>query len=224
MSGDQAIRARLKADWQRWALVAATLLMAAFAWREPTVAVFAAGPVLIWCSKSRSVKAGVFLLAIAAWVLLPRVLGLSGRWVPSVYEVCLFLPILTGLVFVVATKQGRWLRGLGLTAFAVMGILTAGYTAVMHSEGDTGNEGVRPGPSGLQIVEGEKECGSGGCTKALQATGDRAAERMRAHLLAQGFQPRNTGLCRIQGLLIPYKVCAGIKEMSPTTVRVSWSI
>ncbi|WP_037254795.1 hypothetical protein [Kibdelosporangium aridum] len=230
MSGDHdlagvAFRDRWKANWWRWALIAVSLAMAVLSWREPVVAVFAAVPVLIWWSGPQAAKQGAVVLAITAWILMPRVLGLSGNWVPSVYEVCLFLPIITALVFGFARGKGC-LSAAGLSAFAVVGLLTAGYTMVMHSEGDTGNEGVRPGPSGLEIAEGEKECGSGGCTQALRVTGDHAAERMREHLSSLGFdrRPGSSGLCRVHGLLIPYKVCAGVKEISPTTAEVSWSI
>lgn len=53
-------------------------------------------------------------------------------------------------------SRGR-LPALGLSAFVLAGLLTAGWTVVMYSEGDTGDEGVWPGPSGLQVVEGERE-------------------------------------------------------------------
>ncbi|MBP2324989.1 hypothetical protein JOF56_005374 [Kibdelosporangium banguiense] len=217
------------------ALIVVTLLMAAFTWYEPVVAVFAAIPMLIWCwglaqSDRAGLVIGLILLVLTAWILMPRVLGLSGQWVPSVFEVCLFLPILSAIICADNRRPQRArsrMPAVWFSAFAVAGILTALYTVVFYMEGDTGNEGVWPGPSGLQVVEGELQCGSGGCTRQFVATGDRAPERTRAYLDSHGFtaqQPDGGWECRVTGLLLTYKACAVLKEVSPTSARVSWSI
>lgn len=221
--------------WWRATALVATVVMAAFSWHDPLVAVFAAVPVLVWCLVlARSDRPGMVvalgLTALAAWILLPRGLGLSGQWVPSVFEVCAFLPL---LVVAVCMNERRARRSvgclpvMGFSAFAVAGILVALHTWVLYSEGDTGDEGVWPGPPGLQVVEADKACGSGGCARKLDATGDRARERVRAYLASRGFT--TPGLddewtCRVTGLLLPYEVCAKVEDISPTTVRMTWSI
>ncbi|GLY64715.1 hypothetical protein [Amycolatopsis taiwanensis] len=225
---------RLRENWWRLALIAATLVMAAFAWYEPLVAVFTVIPVLTWCwglarSDRTGTVVGAILLALAAWILLPRDLGLSGQWVPSVFDVCLFLPILTAVICLVGIRgeRSRGLPAIGFCAFAVAGLALGGYTAVWYSEGDTGNEGVWPGPSGLRVVEGEREGGSGGFSRQLDATGDRAPERMRDYLSSRGFSSQgddSPSICRVNGVVLTYKVCAVVEDISPTMVRVSWWI
>jgi hypothetical protein len=173
---------------------------------------------------------GLILLALAAWILLPRGLGSSGQWVPSVFEVCVFLPILTAVICPIgmrAERLGGCLPVIGFSAFAVAGLLLAFYTLVFYAEGDTGDEGVWPGPSGLQVAEGDKQCGSGGCARQLEATGDRAPERMRSYLASRGFTTpgfENVWICRVTGLVLTYEVCARVEDVSPTVVRVTWSI
>jgi hypothetical protein len=231
----EPIRVRVKKHWWRLALIAATLVMAAFSWYEPLVAVFAVIPVLIWCwglarPDRTGMVVGLILLALAAWILLPRGLGLSGRWVPSVFEVCVFLPILTAVICASAfraERSGGCLPAIGLSTFIVAGVLMAFYAVVFYAEGDTGDEGVWPGPSGLHVVEGDKQCGSGGCARRLDATGDRAPERMRSYLASRGFTTPELGnvwICRVTGVVLTYKVCAKVEDISPTTVRVIWSI
>jgi hypothetical protein len=214
--------------WWRVASTVATLVLAAFSWREPTIALFATVPVLVWCwGATRSDRTGLVLLALAVWTLAPRAMGLAGRWVPSVFEVCVFLPILTVALCANRMRGGGWLPVVGLTAFVVAGILMAGYTLVFYSEGDTGDEGVWPGPSELHTVEGDKQCGSGGCARRLDATGDRAPERMRDYLAGRGFTTPGSGegwRCRVTGLVLTYEVCAKVEDISPTTARVTWSI
>jgi hypothetical protein len=228
-------RERVKKNWWRLAVTVATLGMGAFAWYEPTVAVFAVIPTLVWCwgqarPDRKGTVAGVILLALTAWILLPRDLGFSGPWVPSIFDVCLLLPIFAVVIYLTGTRYERsrgCLPALGLSAFALAGLLTAGWTVVTYSEGDTGDEGVWPGPSGLQVVEGEREGGSGGMNRQLIATGDRAPERLRDHLSSQGFTRRgndNASLCRANGVLLTYKVCAAVVVVSPTTASVTWWI
>jgi hypothetical protein len=215
---------RLKKNWWRLAVVAATLLMAVFAWYEPIVAVFTVVPVLAWCwSLGRLDRRGVVTLAVAAWILLPRGLGFSGPWVPSVFEVCLLLPIIAAFVHLTGLRSRRWPSAIGFTAFFVAGFVVAVYTAAMYSDGATGDEGVWPGPSGLQIVEVDGEGGSSFSSRRLEATGDRAPERMRDYLASRGFTDQGHG-CRANGVVLTYKVCAAVVELSPTKARVSWWI
>jgi hypothetical protein len=226
---------RLGKRWWRWALTVVTLVMAAFSWYDPIVAVFTVIPVVIWCwGLARSDKTGLvyglILTGLAAWTLLPRGLGFSGRWVPSVFEVCVFLPILTAVICAIGMRVERvdgCLPAMGLSAYAVVGLIVAFFTLLSYAEGTTGDEGVWPGPSGLQVVEGEKNCGSGGCWRTLDATGDRAPERMRDYLASRGFSTPgfdNGSICRVTGLALTYKICATVKDISPATVRVTWSI
>ncbi|WP_084428777.1 hypothetical protein [Kibdelosporangium aridum] len=225
---------RLSRNLWRILLIAVTVAMAAFAWHDPVVAVFAAAPVLIWClgmarTEQTGLVCGLILLVFAAWILLPRDLGLSGRWVPSVYEVCVILPIISALICAMglrAQRSGGCAGAIGLSALVLAGFVTAGLTVLDDAEGYTGAEGVWPGPSGLQVVELDSSCGSGGCTRSMEATGDRAAEQMRDYLDSRGFTTPGYSkewTCRIDGLLLTYKVCATVKEVTPTAVQVSWS-
>lgn len=233
--GDRArVPHRNRVTRYRWrvALIAVTLVMAAFSWHDPLVAVFAVIPVVTWCwrsapSERTGIVVGLVLLALAAWILLPRALASSGRWVPSVFEVCVFLPILTAVICAKSMRSGGWLPAMGFSAFAVAGLVGALYSGVLYSEGDTGDEGVWPGPPGLHVVEGDKQCGSGGCARQFDATGDHAPDRTRAYLASRGFV--TPGLdklwtCRVTGLVLTYKVCAKVQDISPTTVRVTWSV
>jgi hypothetical protein len=189
----------VKEHWWRVAfVVATTLVMAGFAWREALVGVFAVVPMLVWCggvvrADRAGLVGGLVLLAAAAWLLLPRDLGVSDRWVPSVFEVCVFLPIVTAAVCAAGRRterSGRWALTTGLATFAVAGLLVAGYTVVSYSEGATGDEVMWPGPAGLRIVESDEQCASGGCARQFDATGEHAAERVRAYLVSRGFTPR----------------------------------
>jgi hypothetical protein len=47
---------------------------------------------------------------------------------------------------------------------------------------------------------------------------------MREHLDSHGFRSRGEWLCQANGVLTEYKVCASVREISPTTALVSWSI
>ncbi|MCE7001245.1 hypothetical protein LWC34_00080 [Kibdelosporangium philippinense] len=210
--------------------------MAAFAWHDPVVAVFAAAPVLIWClgvarSKQTGLVIGVIQVLIAAWVLVPRALGISGSAVPSILEVCLFLPLVSVLIWIVGVRQERSnvvAPVFGFAALFVAGVLMTGVVVLDYAEGNTGAEGVwPPGPSGLRMVELEPGCGSGGCTRTVEATGDHAAQRMHDFLDSRGFTTPSEykdWMCRHTGIVLTYKVCAVVEEKSPTTAHLSWSI
>lgn len=225
----------LARHWWRPTFILATLVMAAFSAHDPLVALFAAVPVLGCCLGSpRAGRAGMVvglvLLASAGWILLPRALGLYGPWVPSIFDVGVFLPALTAVTCAAGAdpeRAGRALRAAALSVFAVAGLLLALVTAVSYSEGTTGDEGVWPGPPGLEVVAGDQACGSGGCTRVFDATGDRAPERARAYLESRGFTTPGPGdgwVCRVTGIVFTYEVCATVEEVSPTTARVRWSL
>ncbi|MFC0108679.1 hypothetical protein [Kibdelosporangium aridum] len=229
---DELFRNRVTRNLWRVPPLAVAVLLAAFAWGEPVVAVFAAAPVLIWCLLvARSARTGLIVSAIlfvpVMWILLPRVLDWHGRWVPSVFEVLLFLPILTALICVIATRGERSrLRAIGLSLFLVVGLFSAGIAAFAYDEGLAHDEGVLPVPSDLRLVSNTSGCGSQ-CLRVLVVTGDHATDRMREHLRAQGYT--NPGrfeaeTCRVTGLVLPYKVCVAVSEQSPTQAMVEWYI
>ena len=130
--GDRAVvpgRNRVRRYRWRVALTAVTLVMAAFSAHDPLVAVFTVIPVVIWCwgSARTGIVVGSILLVLAAWILLPRALALSRRWMPSVFEVCVFLPILTAVIM---RPRGR-LAAIGLSAFAVACVAAAASAAIV---------------------------------------------------------------------------------------------
>lgn len=226
MSDTVPLRAWVRENGWRVAFAAVAVALAAFCWYDPVVAVFAVVPPLVWCALPgrRGTLIGLVLLLVAAGVLLPRLL--SG-WGPSVLDVCLFLPLLTGMICAFSARGRRPAPVAVFCLFGVAGLLFAFLALVDLSEGVTGHEGVLPGPSGMRVVEGEQVCGSGGCSRQLTATGDRAPERMREYLESRGFTaPGDTAdwNCRTTGLVVTYKVCAQVKDVSPTEARVHWWI
>jgi len=81
----------------------------------------------------------------------------------------------------------------------------------------------------LRVVEGPGGCGSGGCWRDLDATGDRAHEVMRAHLDSRGYAPASPlssgdeRMCHRTGLVATHEVCAELKDVSGG-VRVTWYV
>ncbi|WP_143036021.1 hypothetical protein [Lentzea fradiae] len=174
---------------------------------------------------------GLVVLALVAWFVVPRGLGWSGTWVPSLVETFWLLPLLVAAVcgtWMVARRRPAGL--LGLAALVVTGFVTAAAVAVMRLEAPPGDEDLLPGPAALKVVEGIGYCGSGGCSRDLDATGDRAPEVMREHLTSHGYTPARSlmygddRLCRRTGLVAVREVCAELKDVSATAVHVIWYV
>ncbi|SDD88985.1 hypothetical protein [Actinokineospora iranica] len=235
--------------WWRIALIAAAATVAVWPWNPPSVlfVLFGLAPMLIWCGIARDrrtgLTVGLILLALLTWFVVPRGLGFSGRWVPSDIEVLWLHSVLGAVVCGIGARAdhgrragsprlpGAVFTGCFFTAFLFSGFLFAGLTLVLRHEGPPpGDEGVLPGPPGLSITEHDPSCGSGGCSRTLDAIGDRASERTRQHLTDQGFTPRPTHspdieqLCRTTGLVTTQEVCAELRTVAPDTVRVLWYV
>jgi hypothetical protein len=104
--------------------------------------------------------------------------------------------------------------------------LAAGGVLVLHSEDPPGDEGVAPGPSQWAVTR-DRGGGSVGCRCVLEATGERAPDVMREYLVPHGFTPVNEitrvpRFCRRTGVLVTHEVCAGLRPLSATAVRVEW--
>ncbi|WP_344678932.1 hypothetical protein [Saccharopolyspora taberi] len=63
-------------------------------------------------------------------------------------------------------------------------------------------------------------CGSGGCSRYLFATGDRAHEVMREHLASRGFTPdgQHQQLCRRTGVVATHTACASLHNLTADEV------
>ncbi|RSM64191.1 hypothetical protein DMH04_51600 [Kibdelosporangium aridum] len=228
---DEPFHSRLIRQSWRLPVIAVTTVMAVFAWEEPVVAVFGALPIVIWCLlPARSARNGLItslvLLVPVTVVLLPRALGWQDRWVPSVFEVYLFLPILTALIWAMATRGERsCLRAVGFTAFVVVGFIGAAISAIGYAEGGIArDEQGFPIPTDLRVVSDTSGCGSR-CLHTVTVAGDRAADRIRDHLRSRGYTDSgrfDTEMCRVTGLILPYKVCKAVSETSPTEAIVEW--
>ncbi|HUQ59114.1 hypothetical protein [Lentzea sp.] len=177
-----------------------------------------------------AVVVGVVVLALVAWFVVPRALGWSGRWVPSFVETFWLLPLLVAAVCGARlVVMGRLPGLLALSAMVVCGLVVAGVVAVVQMEAPPGDEGVLPGPQGLRVVEGDGWCGSGGCSRDADAAGDRAHEMMRAHLASHGYTAArplygDERMCRRTGLVAVREVCAELKDVSVTSVHVTWYV
>lgn len=225
------IRERLKKHWWRLALVA--VATAAFSWNE---GFFGLISILVWCGLARSPRTGVtvglVLMALLAWFVVPRSLGFAGLWVPAAIEVYWLYPIVAAVVCLIGTlvKQ-RSPAGIGrLLAMVIAGFIATGGVLFVQLEAVPGDEGVLPGPAQLRIVQ-DYSCGSGGCWRILEATGDRAPAVMREHLASRGFTPAPastiTGdprVCRRTGVLVTHEVCADLRDLSANSIRVDWYV
>ncbi|OXM64906.1 hypothetical protein [Amycolatopsis vastitatis] len=219
----------VKTHWWRVALVVAAVAIAAFAREAPFAAVFALVPVILWCSLAPSPRSGMVvglvLLALLAWFVVPRELGLSGPWVPAKIEVYWLYTTLAAVVCAIGARRGAG----RLTTLVVAGFVVTG--GVLFSEWDAppGDEGVSPWPAQLQTAE-SIDCGSGGCWRDITATGDHASEVLREHLTARHFIPAPSVisnaelLCRTTGLLVTHKACARLYTFTETSARVEWYV
>ncbi|MET8758452.1 hypothetical protein [Lentzea sp. NPDC004782] len=226
----------VRANWWRFALGAAGLAVAALA---PDSSAFGVLPVLLWCVLARTRRTGLVvgfvLLVLQVWFVVPRGLGWSGPWVPSALDGFWLYPVLTAVVSSAGLLvERRWLAGVvWLAALAGLGFLSAAFVVVVVYEGAAPrDEGVLPGPPGLRVAEVDGWCGSGhgaNCARVLEATGERAHEVMRAHLVSHGYTAAkqldtDERLCRRTGLVSVQEVCADLKDLSATGVRVTWYV
>lgn len=215
----------VKTHWWRVALVVAAMVVACFS-ESPFAGLFGLVPILVWCSLAPSRRSGlivgVVLLALLAWFVLPGALSLAGPWVPAVREIYWVHPTLAAVVCAIGARRGYgWLLAMVLAGFAATGVAW-----IAGLEAAPGDEGILPVPAGLWAA-GDIDCGSGGCWRVLEATGDRAPEVLREHLVARNFTPapqseitRVPRFCRRTGLLVNHEVCAELRTLSPDAVRM----
>ncbi|MDX8030361.1 hypothetical protein SK803_09070 [Lentzea sp. BCCO 10_0856] len=177
------------------------------------------------------VVTGLIVLGLVVWFVVPRALDWSGPWVPSFVETFWLLPLLVAVVLGAGLLvEGRTVLVLVLPVLVVGGFVAGGFVAVMRMEAPPGDEGVVPGPPGLQVAEGRIGCGSGGCWREVDATGDSAREVMRTHLDSRGYAPASSlspgaeRMCRRTGLVAAHEVCAELKDVSAGSVHVIWYV
>jgi hypothetical protein len=173
------------------------------------------------------VVVGLIVLVLVVWFVVPRGLDWSGPWVPSFVETFWLLPLLVSIPLGAGLLvEERTVAVLLLPVLVVGGFVAGGLVAIMRMEAPPGDEGVVPGPLGLRVVEGGVACGSGGCWRRLDATGDRAHDVMRAHLDSRGYvqTPGKEQMCRRTGLVATHEVCADLEELSPDAVEVRWYV
>ncbi|MEV6235845.1 hypothetical protein [Lentzea sp. NPDC051838] len=198
-------------------------------------------PLMMWCALGRTwwtgAGVGLVLLGLLAWFAVPRNLQWSGPWVPTRVESFWLYAVLSVVVCLIGVLVQR---GEGVTwtpwllAVLVMGFAGAGVLKLGDYEGNAPHdESVLPGPSALQLNEGDVQCGSGHgakCAREAEATGERAGEVMRAHLTSYGYTSASTTwtgnerLCRTSGLVSVREVCAELKDLSATSLRVRWYV
>lgn len=171
------------------------------------------------------------VLLLVVWFVVPRALDWSGPWVPSFVEAFWLLPLLVAVVLgagLLVEQRTAWVLVLPVPVIA--GFLVAAFVALMRMEAPPGDEGVVPGPAGLKVVEDHIGCGSGGCWRELDATGDRAHEVMRAYLDSHGYTPATSltsgdeRMCRRTGLVAVHEVCAELKDKVAGSVHVIWYV
>jgi len=212
--------------------------------RAATVGLLAVVPVLVWCwllarGGRVGLPVGAVLVALMAWVVVPRTVGWSGRWlVPSLGDMLTWYPWLAAAICAIGVAAERRHAGrpdtdraakwsgyvLGVLVVVVAGCVTCPLWWIVDLEAPPGDEGLLPMPAGLHVVE-ELECGSGGCARALTITGDRADARVRAHLAARGYRIGSAGTARRDtGVLIPHHVRLGYRVGPDGAVRIVWSV
>jgi hypothetical protein len=230
------IRERVKTGWWRVALVAAAAVVTAFSRDDPFAGVFGLVPILVWCgalarSPRTGVTVGLVLVALLAWFVLPRELGLAGPWVPWAVEVYWLHTALAAVVCAIGALVERRPTGVvWLPAMVLAGLVVTGFALFSRWETPPGNEGVWPGPAQLRITEHES-CGSHSCSRILEATGDRAPEVLREHLAAGNFTPappsgitRLPRFCRSTGVVVTHTVCAELRTLAANAAQVEWYV
>lgn len=197
---------------------------------------FVFGPLCVWClwlarTRWTGLVVGLILLALLVWFVVPVRLSWPGPWVPAPLELFWLYPVLAAVVceagVLVERRRpaGVWL----LLAVVVFGFLATVVLWFDRLEAKPKDEGVLPGPAGVQVVEGDGWCGSGNCSRELDVTGDRATEVMRAHLTSRGFTPASSldgdeRMCRTTGLVMTHQVCAELERPAVSSVQVAWYV
>jgi hypothetical protein len=220
----------LSEHWWRVVFVVVALVVAVFLSDEPGVALFGTIPLLLWCvgpvrSARNGVVVGLILLALLVWFTVPHWLGWSGRLVPSIDETPVLHTVLATLVYGFGSPGTRRVSGfLPLVLMLPVGLLLTGWILVQRSETVwIGDEGVLPVPAGLEVVEDQPDCGSGGCARRVRVVGDDVTAVMGEHLMAQGFEPvSRAGMCRLTGLVVTRETCVGMGNATADSVWVSW--
>ncbi|MGI5499463.1 hypothetical protein [Lentzea sp. CA-135723] len=202
----------------------------------PTSSLFGLVPVVLWCALARTRRTGLVvggaLVAVLAWFVLPRALGLAGPWVPSYIELFWLYPVVAALVCLPAVPRERGIASavLVLTTMVATGLLATAVVLLGQLESKPGDEGVLPGPAGLKVAEGLGHCGSGNCSREVTLTGTSAPDATREHLASRGFTPRpaldsgDERVCRADGLVFTHEVCAESRTITPAEVRVVWYV
>ncbi|RDI31938.1 hypothetical protein [Lentzea flaviverrucosa] len=214
--------------WWRIVPLAAGLLVSVVA---SGISLFGMVPIVLWCVLARTWRSGfvvgMSLVAVHAWFVVPRQLGWSGPWVPSYIERFWLYAVVTAFVCAVGLAVQRWLlAGLGwLFAMIGSGFFITVVLLFDALEAKPRDEGVLPGPSGLQVVEGAGYCGSGNCSRDAVMTGDRAPEVVREHLESRGYMARSPErMCWAVGVVYTHEVCADMRTISADKVEVTWYI
>ena len=231
-------RERVKKHWWRLLVVLVAVAVAAFSWNEAFVGLFGLLPILVWCGLlARSARTGVIvglvLVVLLAWFVVPSEVGWAGPWVPASIEVfwlhTMLAAVVCGIGALVERRPAVDFSWLG--TMVLIGFVVTGGVLFTQLEAVPGDEGVYPGPSQLRVVPEGYSCGSGNCWRVLEANGDRAPEVMREYLAARGFTPRpkdtitgNPEVCRQTGVLVTHEVCADLRDISASAVRVEWYV
>ena len=220
-------------SWWRGPLIVAA--MGVCLWGG-NISLFAFIPMVVWClqlarTQSVGLVVGLILLALETWFVAPQALWLSGPLAPAPLELFWLYAVLAAVVCMAGVLVERR-RPAGFLTLLCMVVLAFVATAVLwfdRLEDKPKDEGVLPGPAGLQVVEGDGWCGSGNCSRDVDATGEGATDVMRAHLVSRGFTPAasldgDERLCRKTGLVMTHEVCAELEDATSGSVRVSWYV
>lgn len=243
----------LRSNGWRFAAITVALAVVTAPWdgRTTVAGPLAVVPVVVWLgflarSRRSGLVLGTVLVALMAWVVVPRSAGWTGRWlVPSTGDEFTWYPWLAaGLCALgVRLQRGRAEppeQRLGLFTSLLTGIV-GGMLAICVScplwwlvKGDVpGDEGILPMPSGLTVTENDLRCGTEDCVRSVTVTGDRADARVRAHLAAHGYRLRpgaagsdesHAAARHVTGVLIPHRVWLGYTRSGNGAVVLVWRV
>ncbi|MDX8055405.1 hypothetical protein SK571_39035 [Lentzea sp. BCCO 10_0798] len=195
------------------------------------ISLFGMVPIVLWCALARTWRTGfavgMTLVALHAWFVVPRQLGWSGPLVPSYAERFWLYALVTAFICAVGLAvESRLVAGVGwLVAMVGVGFFITVVVLLDELEAKPRDEGVLPGPPGLEVAEGAGHCGSGNCSREVVMTGDRAPEVVREHLESRGYTARTpTRMCWAVGVVFTHEVCAEPKTVSADKVAVTWYV